>query len=270
MKRTLWIPLLLFTLAACQTTEEAVDDTGEVATDVAEATAEGAEDAAGAAATVGRGAADTAEDAAQDAARGAEDVGQAAVNAAGAAAGFVTDAAGDTWNAVTDVFDDDSEVDAVALVRPTTAPGARAEGTVRFTEMGDDLRVMVSLRGLSPGAHGIHIHRNPACGPADTDGDGQMEPAGAAGGHWDPHNTDDHGAPTEEITAKHLGDLGNIMVGNDGTVETTITIPTYNASEHNVAGHALVVHMGRDDLETDPAGGAGTPQGCGVIEARTM
>jgi Cu-Zn family superoxide dismutase len=257
MHRFLLLPLLLVSLAACETTEEAVDDTGEVAEDAADATAQ-----------VARGAADTAEDAAQDAARGAEDVGQAAVGVGGDALDAVTDAAGDTWNAATDVFDDDPEADAVALVRPTTADGASAEGTVRFMETGGDLVVMVSLRGLAPGAHGFHIHQNPACGPADTDGDGQMEPAGAAGAHWDPHNTNDHGAPTEEITQKHLGDLGNIEVGSDGMVETTLTVSNYNPSEHNVAGHALVVHMGRDDLETDPSGGAGTPQGCGVIEAR--
>lgn len=222
MRRFLLTPLLLFSLAACQTTEEVAEDAYDAA-----------EDATDAAADVTRG-----------------------------AASAVTDAAGDTWSAVRDVFDDDSEVDAVALVRPTTAAGASAEGTVRFVEQGDDLRVLVSLRGLSPGAHGLHIHQNPACGPEDGN------PAGASNGHWDPMGTNDHGAPTEEPSDKHLGDLGNIMVGSDGTVETTITVAGFDPAEYPVAGHAIVVHGGRDDLETDPAGGAGTPQGCGVIQGR--
>ena len=128
---------------------------------------------------------------------------------------------------------------------------------------------MVSLRGLDPGMHGIHIHQNAACGPADTDNDGMMEPAGAAGGHWDPLNTNDHGAPAEDMMDdKHLGDLGNIEVGADGMVETTLTVPNFDTSRYNVAGHAVVIHGGRDDLETDPAGDSGTPQGCGVIESR--
>ena len=262
MKRFFLLPFLLVSLAACETTEEVADTTADTAEDVADATADVAEDVYDAgkdvvtsdeAAAVGD-AADTAFDATTDA------IGDAAV--------AVADAAGDTWDATTDLFDDDPELDAAALVRPTTAAGANAEGTVRFMEMDGGLMVAVSLSGLSPGEHGLHIHRNPACGPADTDGDGTMEPAGAAGSHWDPHSTDDHGAPGEDVPDKHLGDLGNITAGADGTVETTIMVPTYNASEHNVAGHAVVVHMGRDDLETDPSGGAGTPQGCGVIEGR--
>lgn len=210
----------------------------------------------------------TAEEAADTAAQGVDTAAGAADTAFDTATGAVKDAAGTVYNTVADLFDSDDEADAAALVRPTIASGASAEGTVTFMEMGDDLMVRVSLSGLSPGAHGFHIHQNPACGPADTDGDGQPEPAGAAGSHWDPLNTNDHGAPTENRPDKHIGDLGNITVGSDGTVETTMTISGFNPSEYPVAGHAIVVHSGRDDLETDPAGGSGTPQGCGVIEAR--
>lgn len=226
-------------LTACQTTERATDQA-----------AEGVEDGADAVATVARGAADTAEDAAQ------------------AVAGAVTDAAGTAWDATTDVFEDDPSVDAVALVRPTTAPGAQAQGTVRFMYEGDALMAQVSLSGLSPGAHGLHIHENPTCGPADSDGDGTPDPAGAAGGHWDPLGTEDHGAPTEEDEDKHIGDLGNVTASSDGTVEVTLTVEDFNPSTYPVSGHAIVIHGGRDDLETDPAGESGTPQGCGEIEAR--
>ena len=202
----------------------------------------------------------------EDVADAAEDVAEGAAGLASDAAGAVADAAGATWDAATDLFDDDT--DAAALVRPTTDPGASAEGTVRFMTMGDDLMVTVSLRGLAPGAHGLHVHQNPSCAAADTDGDGQMEPAGASGGHWDPLTTNDHGAPTEDAQDKHKGDLGNVTAGADGTVETTITVEDFDPAAYPVAGHAVVVHSGRDDLETDPSGGAGTPQGCGVIEGR--
>ena len=251
MRHLLLLPFAAFALAACQTTE-----------DVTDAAADGADQAADATERVARGAADTAEDAAQAGADVAED-----------AYGTVTDAAGDTWDAVTDLFDDDDAsggmaADAAALVRPTTAPGASVEGTVRFYYMDDDLRADVSLRGLEPGAHGMHLHQYPNCAPEDTDDDGMMEPAGAAGGHWDPLNTNDHGAATEERDDKHLGDLGNITAGADGTVETTVTVEGFMPGEYPVSGHAVVIHGGRDDLETDPAGDSGTPQGCGEIEAR--
>ena len=184
---------------------------------------------------------------------------------AGDVAEAVTDAAGATWNAVTDLFDDDT--DAAALVHPTTA--GSAEGTVRFEEMDGGLAVRVSLRGLQPGMHGLHLHQNGACGPADTDGDGRPEPAGAAGAHWDPMSTNDHGGPDETMGDKHMGDLGNVEVGPDGMAEVEMMVDDLAvAGQHGVVGHAVVIHRGQDDLETDPSGGSGDPVGCGVIASR--
>lgn len=231
------ICLLLF--SACQTTEEAANTAAEGAEDAAQATADVANDAA-----------------------------NAVSGPVNTAAGAVSDAAGTVWNAATDLFTDDPEADAAALVRPTTAPGSRAEGTVTFTNRGNDLMVNISLRGLAPGVHGFHIHQNPSCAPADTNGDGQPDPAGAAGGHWDPLSTNDHGAPADSRQNKHLGDLGNITASSDGTVQTTMTISNFNPSQNSVTGHAIMSHSGRDDLESDPSGNSGTRMGCGVIEAR--
>lgn len=223
--------LLLF--PACSTTERAADATADAAEDVG----------------------DFASDAAEETADVAEDVGET-----------VYDAAGTAWDATTDLFEDDDDADAAALVRPTSA--GSGQGTVKFEETDGGLTVSVSLRDLDPGMHGFHIHQNGTCADADTDNDGVMEPAAASGGHWDPHNTNDHGAPTENISDKHAGDLGNLEVGADGTIETTITVDAFHPDQHSVIGRAIVVHSGRDDLETDPAGGAGTPVACGVIEGR--
>ena len=194
----------------------------------------------------------TAERAANTAAEGVED-----------AADAVADAAGATYNAVEDVFDDDDMTTAAALVRPTSAPGSTVQGVVRFHEMDGGLMVMVSLSGLRPGRHGLHIHQNPACGPG-PDG----TPGGAAGGHWDPMGTGDHGAPGDPVDEKHLGDLGNVTASASGTVETTMTIDNFPVGEHDVAGHAVMVHQMGDDRETDPGGDAGTRVGCGVIAER--
>ncbi len=232
--RTLLLLTSVVALSACQTTERATDRA-----------AEGVEDAADATATVARGAADAAED----------------------AAGAVADAAGDTWDAATDLFDDDPATTSAAVVRPTSAPGAQVQGTVRFHEMDSGLMVMVSLSGLAPGRHGVHIHENAACGSGDADGDGTMEPGGAAGGHWDPLGTMDHGAATEDLDDKHLGDLGNVTARADGTAEASFTIANF-PMDQDVAGRALIVHSGADDRESDPGGMSGTRVGCGVIEGR--
>ena len=209
----------------------------------------------------------TTEDVANTAVDGVEDGAQAVAGAASTAAGAVADAAGATYGAARDVFDDDPDVTAVALVRPTSAPGADAQGTVRFREAGDGLEVMVSLSGLAPGRHGIHIHQNPSCGMGDADGDGRMEPGGAAGGHWDPLGTMDHGAATEDLDDKHLGDLGNVTAGADGTAQATFTVSPF-PSDQDVAGHAVIVHAEADDRESDPGGTSGTRVGCGVTEGR--
>jgi len=207
---------LALTLSACSTTEEAADATADVATDVADTTADVASDAYDA----------------------------------------VTDAAGTAWNSVADLFDDDADADAAALIRPTS--GNSAQGTVKFYESDDGLRATVSLRDALPGPHGFHIHQNPSC----------ANDAQAAGGHWDPHNTNDHGSPDENLSDRHAGDLGNVEVSADGTVETTIMVPTYDPAEHDLDDLAVVLHSGRDDLETDPAGDAGNRMACGVIMAR--
>jgi len=78
----------------------------------------------------------------------------------------------------------------------------------------------------------------------------------------------DHGAPTEDLDSKHLGDFGNFEVEPDGTADVVVAVSPFPTEEYSVADHAVVIHQGRDDLETDPAGDAGARVGCGVIEGR--
>jgi Cu-Zn family superoxide dismutase len=230
--------LLLIALPACSTTEEATEDAGDMAAEAVEETG------------------DAANEAAEATAGAAEEVGEEVGPVAEGAWDTVTDAAGSAWNSVADLFDDDPETDAAALIRPTS--GNSAQGTVKFYESDEGLRATVSLRDATPGPHGFHIHQNPSC----------ADDAQAAGGHWDPHNTNDHGSPDENMSDRHAGDLGNVEVGVDGTVETTIMVPTYDPDEHDLDDLAVVLHSGRDDLETDPAGDSGSRIACGVIESR--
>ena len=71
-----------------------------------------------------------------------------------------------------------------------------------------------------------------------------------------------HGAATDDLDAKHLGDLGNITASADGTAEATFTIANF-PDDQDVAGHAIIVHAEADDRESDPGGTSGAREGCG-------
>ncbi|WKA03059.1 hypothetical protein VitviT2T_021193 [Vitis vinifera] len=66
-----------------------------------------------------------------------------------------------------------------------------------------------SLSGLKPGLHGFHVH---ALGDTTN---GCM----STGPHFNPAGKE-HGAPEDEN--RHAGDLGNVIVGEDGTVNFKI------------------------------------------------
>ena len=63
-------------------------------------------------------------------------------------------------------------------------------GMIEFKDTAKGLKIIPNLRGLTEGQHGTHVHQNPECGPAEKDGN--MVPGLAAGGHFDPNNTERH------------------------------------------------------------------------------
>lgn len=134
--------------------------------------------------------------------------------------------------------------------------GSGISGTAVFEQTPDGVRVVVDLSGATPGEHGVHIHEI---------GDCSAEDASSAGGHFNPGNTE-HGAP--DATPHHAGDLGNITVKEDGT--GTLELITKDLSLRDgpnaIAGRAIVVHAGRDDLTSQPSGNSGARIGCGVIK----
>lgn len=156
---------------------------------------------------------------------------------------------------------------AMVQITPTSAQGSDVRGDLSFAQTDGALRVTGTIRGLTPGsAHGFHLHRDGACGEADSDNDGQMEPGGAAGPHWDPLNTNDHEGPDDPFQSRHAGDLGNISAGADGVARIDMTLDNLSVSgQYGVVGRSVMVHADRDDLQSDPGGAAGTRVGCGVI-----
>lgn len=118
-----------------------------------------------------------------------------------------------------------------------------------------------SLAGLPPGLDGFHVHENPSCEPKEKDG--KMEPALAAGGHYDPAGSKRHGLPWGD---GHLGDLPALYVDSVGNANNPILAPRLKIAD--VKGRSLMLHAGGDNHADHPApmGGGGPRFACGVIQ----
>ena len=141
---------------------------------------------------------------------------------------------------------------AVAVLHPTQ--GNDVSGLVTFTNVTGGVKVMAVVNGLTPGEHGFHIHEYGDCSALD---------AKSAGGHFNPENKP-HGAPTDSL--RHVGDLGNLVADSAGTAhyEWTDTLISFSGP-HSIIGRAVIVHVGADDLKSQPTGNAGARAACGVI-----
>lgn len=135
--------------------------------------------------------------------------------------------------------------------------GGRDLGTLTLTESGGSISVSGQLSGLPPGEHGFHIHTAGKCeGPS-------FESAGA---HWNPTNK---GHGTNNPAGPHLGDLTNITVGADSTVNVQASTPGGTLHGENALldgdGAAVVIHANADDYKTNPSGNSGNRIACGVV-----
>lgn len=108
------------------------------------------------------------------------------------------------------------------------------------------------LQGLPPGIHGFHVHEKASC-----DDNGM-----AAGGHLDPHLTNQHKGPYQQ---GHLGDLPVLIVNQDGSASLPTLAPHFKLSQ--LRGHALIIHAGGDNYADNPEklGGGGKRIACGII-----
>jgi len=135
------------------------------------------------------------------------------------------------------------------------APGAKLTGDAKLKEVAGGVQIEVELENAPAGEKGIHIHQKGDCSDI---------PGKSMGEHYavtSPH----HGLPTE--SEHHLGDLGNIDVGQNGEGNLIIVVPGANlesGQERSFVGKAIVVHEGQD-VGTDPAGNSGKPIACAVI-----
>lgn len=144
---------------------------------------------------------------------------------------------------------------AVAIINPTS--GSTVTGMAVFSLTGETVTLSIEIQNASPGVHAVHIHENGDCSSADGK---------SAGGHWNPTEVA-HGKWGEGEF--HLGDIGNITVGDDGTGTIELSTDLWEigtGSIQDVVGKGIIVHAGADDFVSQPSGNAGARIGCGVIE----
>jgi len=145
---------------------------------------------------------------------------------------------------------------AIAFIVPKS--GSDVGGSAIFIREADGIVLQVSVESAPPGDHAVHIHEVGDCSADD---------ATSAGGHWNP-TVEDHGQWGE--APHHLGDIGNITVGEDGTGSLSLKTDRWamgSGESNDIMGKSVIVHADVDDFETQPTGAAGGRIGCGVINA---
>jgi len=155
-----------------------------------------------------------------------------------------------------------------ALTLSAAAQGAKSTlkntegkevGSATLTQTPAGVLIKLSVKGLPPGERAFHIHGVGKCEP----------PFASAGPHFNPAGKK-HGMLAAE--GHHAGDLPNLHVPASGelTVEVLNAAVTLEKGKANSlfgpGGTALVIHAGKDDYKSDPAGDAGGRIACGLIE----
>jgi superoxide dismutase, Cu-Zn family len=141
-----------------------------------------------------------------------------------------------------------------AVAHLSATRGGSVSGKITFTRVEAGVTVSADLRGLSPGAHGLHIHEFGDCSAPD---------ANSAGAHFNPTN-EPHGGPKDQ--RRHVGDLGNIVADKEGNARLeSLDARLALEGPSGVIGRSIVVHVSPDDFRTQPTGNTGARLACGVI-----
>ncbi|WP_338471945.1 superoxide dismutase family protein [Niallia sp. XMNu-256] len=131
-------------------------------------------------------------------------------------------------------------------------------GTITLTEQASGIKLDIDLSGLPSGEHAMHIHDKSSCEGPDFK---------SAGDHFNPDDKK-HGLLHPE--GAHAGDLPNIIVKEGGVVKAELKAPLVTLKEGKASlltkdGKSIVIHDGKDDGMSQPAGDAGERIACGEI-----
>jgi len=155
----------------------------------------------------------------------------------------------------------------LSLASPAVAQTAKASlkdqkgadvGTVDLTQTPAGVMLKLSLKGVPAGERAFHIHGVGKCEPPFT----------SAGGHFNPGGHK-HGLL---VGQGHAGDMPNLHVPDSGVfvIEILNSAVTLEKGKPNSLFHdggtSIVIHAGKDDYKSDPAGNAGDRIACGIIQ----
>lgn len=148
-----------------------------------------------------------------------------------------------------------------ALKAPLLNSAGATIGEVSLIEESGGVKLLVQARDLPPGVHGFHVHMTGQCATPDFV---------SAGGHWNP-GQHQHGSRNPK--GQHAGDLPNLTVAADGTVNfskdlTGVKLTEGPAPVLDADGAAIVIHAAPDDEMTDPTGNSGARIACAAFPAR--
>eukprot|EP00567_Pseudictyota_dubia_P018161 CAMPEP_0197439282 /NCGR_PEP_ID=MMETSP1175-20131217/6058_1 /TAXON_ID=1003142 /ORGANISM="Triceratium dubium, Strain CCMP147" /LENGTH=155 /DNA_ID=CAMNT_0042969163 /DNA_START=91 /DNA_END=558 /DNA_ORIENTATION=- len=110
-------------------------------------------------------------------------------------------------------------------------------GSLRLSQLSEDAATIIDgeLKGLTPGKHAISVNTF-----ADI-----TQGAAGCGNIFNPFGKN-HGAPEDE--ERMAGDLGNVLVGEDGKCLVHIEDKVLKLiGPHSVIGRSIVVYSGEDD-----------------------
>lgn len=139
-------------------------------------------------------------------------------------------------------------------------PSGPSIGWVKLTEDRNGVvHVNVKVEGLTAGLHGIHIHTTGSCTPTFA----------AAGGHYDPAPTHQHGL--DNPAGPHAGDLPNLVVDLDGSGTLNARTDRVSIAELVAGdGSAFIIHANQDTQTTTPGengpGNSGARIACAVVQ----
>lgn len=134
----------------------------------------------------------------------------------------------------------------------------RGVGQASLQETPHGVLLKLELKNATPGIHGLHIHDVARCDRPSFE---------SAGGHFNPSKKQ-HGFLIPG--GPHAGDLPNIEVPATTQLSVEylldgVTLRPGPQSLLDASGTAIVIHAGKDDYMTDPAGESGNRLACGEI-----